>query len=279
MQLRSLLISATRTPIRRAISLSTLGWTSYFTYSFFVCLAHNAFGTSAPACLHSLTPWFASQYGLWLVLTPILFVALSYLARREQKRESSNLEALRSFTLLGAVLVFAVVLAILWRVVWESITQVDANLSAVAVESFRAQVSITAFACLSWYVVLKPRKTKAEVQHPVSRHLRVQKGAGEYMLDVERIVYVVADGNYMELHCGNAQYLLRATMTELEAMLPSDQFMRVHRSHLLNFSKLEEFRSDGSGGGTALMSDGSKVKVSRRYRQMLFSEKAALSAA
>ena len=56
-------------------------------------------------------------------------------------------------------------------------------------------------------------------------------------------------------------------MKEMEAVLPSDPFLRIHRSTIVNVDHLQEMRPYGSNGEyTAVLTDGTKRKLSRTYR-------------
>jgi len=56
---------------------------------------------------------------------------------------------------------------------------------------------------------------------------------------------------------------------ELEKRLPPQQFMRVHRSAIINVSRLRHLEKAGEGGMIATLAGGEEVKVSRRYAAAL----------
>jgi DNA-binding LytR/AlgR family response regulator len=53
------------------------------------------------------------------------------------------------------------------------------------------------------------------------------------------LMYVESAQNYVRLHLNNAIYLSYLTMKEVEAFLPPQQFHRIHRSYLVNLSKVK----------------------------------------
>ena len=53
------------------------------------------------------------------------------------------------------------------------------------------------------------------------------------------ILYMEADRNYSTIVTANGQFVLTNTLKTLEGRLPSSHFIRVHRSFLVNISKLD----------------------------------------
>lgn len=91
-----------------------------------------------------------------------------------------------------------------------------------------------------------------------------------YFIDVVTIEYVHAAGNYLEIKAGRKTHLLRASMSGLIRRLPSDQFVRTHRSTILNRRHILEVTSIGGGDYNALMTDQSIKRISRTYRDSVF---------
>jgi DNA-binding LytR/AlgR family response regulator len=52
------------------------------------------------------------------------------------------------------------------------------------------------------------------------------------------IIYIEASQNYVTIHLTNKSHLIYLTMKELEDFLPSDRFIRVHKSYLINEQKI-----------------------------------------
>lgn len=81
---------------------------------------------------------------------------------------------------------------------------------------------------------------------------------------VERIVRIQGAGDYVELSLDDGSQLLHtATLNELDAELPP-QFLRVHRSHLVNTHFIDRLERSDAGTGTLHLRDGAAVPVSRR---------------
>ena len=85
-------------------------------------------------------------------------------------------------------------------------------------------------------------------------------------LPVDEIRWVVAEENYVRLCTAQDTFLLRETMTNLEARLDPQLFLRVHRSYIVNLNYVREVRNEQSGESVVIMNGGQKLAMSRGYR-------------
>lgn len=99
--------------------------------------------------------------------------------------------------------------------------------------------------------------------------LIVKSGARVVFLQAAEIDYIEAADYYALLHVGNKAHLLRETLTELEAKLDPQQFVRIHRSTIVNIKSVKELCAKGSGDYTVILRDGTVRKLSRRRRETL----------
>ena len=70
--------------------------------------------------------------------------------------------------------------------------------------------------------------------------LLVKRRAGRVLVQVEEIDWIESAGNYVRLHVGRERHLLRETMTALEDELDPAQFVRIHRSTIVNLDRVRE---------------------------------------
>jgi len=97
----------------------------------------------------------------------------------------------------------------------------------------------------------------------------VRKLRREFLIAAGDIDWLQAEGNYVGLHVNGHDYLLRATLTDFLTQLDPALFVRVHRSHAVNLSRLREIEPLDGGDARLHMHDGSTVPCSRRYREAL----------
>jgi hypothetical protein len=77
-------------------------------------------------------------------------------------------------------------------------------------------------------------------------------------------------GNYVEfLLADGRRPLMRATLAGVEAELGGKGFVRTHRSWLVNRRLVTAIEAEGSGDHGLTLADGTRVPLSRRYREAL----------
>ena len=86
-------------------------------------------------------------------------------------------------------------------------------------------------------------------------------------LQPDQIDWIEAEGNYVRLHVGKESHLLRETMTAIEARLASRKFLRVSRSTIVNLERVVEWQPLFHGDSVVILRDGTRLTVSRVYRE------------
>lgn len=97
----------------------------------------------------------------------------------------------------------------------------------------------------------------------------VKDGEKEILLPVEKLDWIEAAQYYCCLHSNGRQYMLRETITELDNRLDPKQFVRIHRSSIVNLDRVREIYRDGHGEGSIVLTDGSRLRMSKVGRQKL----------
>ena len=96
----------------------------------------------------------------------------------------------------------------------------------------------------------------------------VIKADGEIVcLKPNEIDWAESAGNYVCLHVGGNTHVLRETITSLESRLGQRQFLRVHRSTLVNVDRIKTLRPSLYGDYSILLRDGTKLTLSRGFRE------------
>jgi two-component system, LytTR family, response regulator len=86
---------------------------------------------------------------------------------------------------------------------------------------------------------------------------------------LEDIEYVEASGNYVRVHAGGEEYVVREKLSGFEDRLPSSDFVRIHRSVIVNRHSIHELRRLFTGSYVVTLNSGKQLTLSRRYRQQL----------
>jgi two-component system LytT family response regulator len=93
------------------------------------------------------------------------------------------------------------------------------------------------------------------------------RSAGRLMLlEPDRIAWIVAAGNHVEVHGDGAPLRVYESLDELATRLAPLRFRRVHRSTVVNLAHVREIRPTSHGDAQVVLRDGRTVTMSRRYR-------------
>ena len=103
-------------------------------------------------------------------------------------------------------------------------------------------------------------------QAPRTRFLVPARGK-TVVVDASEIDWIEAADYYVCLHCGGASHLLRETMDDIETRLDPQQFFRVHRSAIVNLSRVREIHPLFRGDCELRLADGVAVRLSRNRRR------------
>ncbi len=97
----------------------------------------------------------------------------------------------------------------------------------------------------------------------------VRSGDNQLLVKAADIVYISAEGNYIRLHTTGGEYLMRETMAGMLERLDSALFRRIHRSHIVNLDHVKKMLPWFGGDSLVMMSDGSRLTLSRNHRDAL----------
>jgi two-component system LytT family response regulator len=103
---------------------------------------------------------------------------------------------------------------------------------------------------------------------PLER-LLVREEGQIVVLPVNSVDYVEARDDYVVFRCGSRKHKKQLTLTEVEAQVDPACFVRVHRSFLLNLARLERLDPYAKESFVAVLTDGTRLPVSRSGRRRL----------
>jgi two-component system LytT family response regulator len=106
-----------------------------------------------------------------------------------------------------------------------------------------------------------------EGAHP--DRLAVKREGTVYFVKIADVDWVEAASNYVRLHTGRETHLLRESMTGIGARLDPRRFLRIHRTAIVNVDRIRELQPWFSGEYVLILQDGTKLKVSRGYREVI----------
>jgi two-component system LytT family response regulator len=101
------------------------------------------------------------------------------------------------------------------------------------------------------------------------RRLGVRLGTRVVLVDIADVDWIEAAGDYARIHAGKQVYLVSHRMQGLEKLLDPAEFFRIHRSLIVNLSRVREMYRESDGGGTIVLTGGVRLRVARGRWEVL----------
>ena len=97
------------------------------------------------------------------------------------------------------------------------------------------------------------------------RILVSRRGHGVFV-SLDDVDYIESAGNYVRLHAGATDHRLRVRLADMEQQLDPLRFARIHRTVIVNVTRVAEIQPWFSGDAVVILRDGTKLRLSRHYR-------------
>jgi two-component system, LytTR family, response regulator len=117
--------------------------------------------------------------------------------------------------------------------------------------------------------VLDGLRNSTEQPAPYLSRFLVKDGVKEILLPVEKIDWIEAAEYYCCLHTNGHRYMVRETVTDLSSKLDPNQFVRIHRSSIVNLNQIREIYREGPLDGSIVLTNGKTLRMSKAGRQKL----------
>jgi two-component system LytT family response regulator len=117
----------------------------------------------------------------------------------------------------------------------------------------------------------KLRKLLQEVKtepHYLKR-IPVKTARGTTLVLTEEIDWIASAGHYLELHAGRDTHLIREKLSHLETRLDPKDFMRIHRSTIVNLDRIKSLHPMFNGDQIVILKNGQELNLSRTYYDKL----------
>jgi two-component system, LytTR family, response regulator len=111
--------------------------------------------------------------------------------------------------------------------------------------------------------ILQQKPTPPKEPAP-SAHIFIRDGQKLCKLVFEDIYYVEGMKDYIKIITAQKNYIIYQRMKHMEDSLPSDQFIRIHKSYIVRINSIRNII-----GNTAELSNGHSVIIARQYKQEL----------
>lgn len=111
-----------------------------------------------------------------------------------------------------------------------------------------------------------PVRALVSSARPAGSHLErvlIRDGSNVHVIPISKLDYVEAQDDYACFRSEGKQYLKQQTLGEIETALDPAQFVRIHRSYILNIDRLAKLELYAKDSHAAILRDGTRLPVSR----------------
>jgi len=277
-------------PRPNELKLGLLLSTAFLLSTCLYCVSYQAYVISVVPDLTRTVTVAIREWGIWLIFTPWalrlfdLLDARVSVSRRvlaaavlaicaalvpatiDQSSGTRDMEASLAM-FLPRYAATVLVIYLFWRVLLRPVAR-----QAISSENSDAQEATpdspgSGPAILSVTATAPVQSTPGPSSSPGT--LLVSKGANQCLICIKDIQFLSAADNYVEIHARDQQFLVRSTMAQIEHALPSEFYVRIHRSHIVRIDLIEKIRTERSSTGFVHLRGGQVLPISKTYRQRL----------
>jgi two-component system LytT family response regulator len=91
----------------------------------------------------------------------------------------------------------------------------------------------------------------------------VKDGTKVHIIPVNKLDHLEAQDDYVGIHSDKKVYLKQQTISSLENQLDPKQFVRIHRSYVVNLERIARIEPYSKDSRVAVLRDGTQLPVSR----------------
>jgi two-component system, LytTR family, response regulator len=113
------------------------------------------------------------------------------------------------------------------------------------------------------------RQLAAALEDLRARRILIKDRGRVVIVNESDVDWIEAEGDYVRVHTGGRGHLLRETMAGMEQRLDPASFARIHRSTIVNVTRIKELKPHPNREYTVVLRDGTQLRLSRSYRDSL----------
>jgi hypothetical protein len=126
-------------------------------------------------------------------------------------------------------------------------------------------ISALAYALLVPLFVLFKTKTQEQKSSNYTEYLTLTENNKTFNLNTKDIVYISANTPYVNIHLLKSKHLINQTLKGIESKLDPSQFIRIHKSYMVNIKHVISYQSRLNGDYDLTLSDHTILRLSRNY--------------
>ena len=111
-------------------------------------------------------------------------------------------------------------------------------------------------------------KLPENTDKPTIDRITVRNGQKIIIIPIDEVIFIKADGDYISINTAKGNWLKEQTMKYTEEMLPTDRFIRIHRSYIININYISRIERYGEKQ-QIILHNNEKIKISAARYQFL----------
>jgi two-component system LytT family response regulator len=108
-------------------------------------------------------------------------------------------------------------------------------------------------------------KEHVKGNHTVQGKLVIPTVEGFEVVSISDIIYCKALGNYTEIFLPAVKFTSSYTLGHFQDLLPQHDFLRIHRSYLININQVRSYKK--AEGGSIIMHNGAELELAKSHRE------------
>ena len=97
----------------------------------------------------------------------------------------------------------------------------------------------------------------------IENRIVVKTGNNIKIIPTQELNYIEAYDDYVKIHAGENCYIKKKTMSHYEKTLDEKQFVRIHRSFIVNINQITKIESMDRENHLAILKNGAKLNISK----------------
>lgn len=136
----------------------------------------------------------------------------------------------------------------------------------IITKPFTAEGLITNIELALEVFALRAIDTRISNEHKNQTEFFIRENGWLKKINIQEITWIKTEGNYTHIFKANKQHTLRNTVKEVMEKLPVEQFIRIHKSYIVNIDKIEALNS------SAVKIANHEIPIGRSYYQALLTK-------
>ncbi len=231
---------------------------------------------SVRAELNNTSFYFIESFifsSFWWLFVPLCFAQYYFGGYSKNKKKVELLIVLITVPIAVHLFAFPCIVWLLSKALYYHTYAIFQTFSYALAEHFYLLLSIYSIPIVTFNFYLKKTKGEAmfsevkekpmEAQH--TRTFLVSDGSKKQCIEVDDILYFLANPPYIDIHTAEKKYLHSETLRSVSIKLDPEVFIRIHKSTIVNITKVVSYTSRLNGDYDLSMSNTISLRLSRTY--------------